>query len=177
MFVWLFLPCVNDLHLDIFAHFIHLSLSTRFIATYLLRMIIINIRMSIECYFYLIVVVFFFLFALAVLSGAHAIDCGQEELLQCQRSLSELNEFSDLSFLSRKSNLEKQCPDLLNGLECIQSYTRRCMSQDQRAHFNKLYAGTAEMIHQLCEDSLYQEGICGNRTQMRANFSRFFFFW
>lgn len=95
---------------------------------------------------------------LAILSVVTATDCGQEELLQCQNSLLELNEFSDLSFLSRKSNLQKQCPDLLNGLECIQSYTRRCMNTDQRAHFNKLYAGTSEMIHQLCQDNAYQEG-------------------
>lgn len=50
------------------------------------------------------------------------------------------------------------CSDLHAGLQCIQSYTRRCMNSDQRAHFNKLYAGTAEMIHQLCEDNQYQEG-------------------
>lgn len=50
------------------------------------------------------------------------------------------------------------CRDLHAGLQCIQSYTRRCMSPEQRAHFNKLYAGTAEMIHQLCEDNQYQEG-------------------
>lgn len=93
-----------------------------------------------------------------MISIATAQDCGQEEMLQCQRSLSELNQFSDLLFLSRKGNLQKQCPDLLNGLECVQSYTRRCMNIDHRAHFNKLYAGTAEMVHQLCEDTQYQEG-------------------
>lgn len=50
------------------------------------------------------------------------------------------------------------CSDLQAGLECIQSYTRRCMNQEQRVHFNQLYHGTGEVIHELCEDTKYQEG-------------------
>lgn len=33
------------------------------------------------------------------------------------------------------------------------------MNQDQRIHFNQLYHGTGEVIHELCDtDSKYQEG-------------------
>ncbi|XP_031626675.1 uncharacterized protein LOC116342972 [Contarinia nasturtii] len=84
--------------------------------------------------------------------------CDFNELVSCTRPLSEISEFSGLSFLSKKSDLDKLCPDLLAGLECIQSYTRRCMNQDQRNHFNQLYHGTGEVIHELCDkDSKYQE--------------------
>lgn len=48
--------------------------------------------------------------------------------------------------------------DLRAGLECIRSFTRRCMNQEQRNHFNQLYHGTGEVIHELCEDTKYQEG-------------------
>ena len=32
------------------------------------------------------------------------------------------------------------------------------MSMKQRTHFNKLFHGTGEVIHELCEDGPYQEG-------------------
>lgn len=48
--------------------------------------------------------------------------------------------------------------DLHTGLECIRSYTRRCMSQQERDHFNKLYYGTNVMIKDLCSEGAYQEG-------------------
>lgn len=49
--------------------------------------------------------------------------------------------------------------DLLAGLECVQSYTRRCLEPENRYHFNQLYHGTGEVIHELCDsDSKYQEG-------------------
>jgi hypothetical protein len=48
--------------------------------------------------------------------------------------------------------------DLHTGLECIKSYTRRCMSQQERQHFQKLYFGTNEMIKDLCAEGTYQEG-------------------
>uniref|UniRef100_A0A182YJB9 Uncharacterized protein n=1 Tax=Anopheles stephensi TaxID=30069 RepID=A0A182YJB9_ANOST len=43
-------------------------------------------------------------------------------------------------------------------MHCIRSYTRRCMNIHQRDHFNKLYHGTNEVIHELCEEGPYQEG-------------------
>lgn len=44
------------------------------------------------------------------------------------------------------------------GLECIRSYSRRCMSQHERDHINKIYYGTNEMIKDLCMEGQYQEG-------------------
>lgn len=35
------------------------------------------------------------------------------------------------------------------------------MNVDQRQHFNLLYHGTGELIHELCEDDQYQKGMCG----------------
>lgn len=59
------------------------------------------------------------------------------------------------SFLPNKKISSR---DLHSGLHCIRSYTRRCMNIHQRDHFNKLYHGTNEVIHELCEEGPYQEG-------------------
>ncbi|KAJ6645587.1 hypothetical protein Bhyg_00793 [Pseudolycoriella hygida] len=65
-------------------------------------------------------------------------ECGQDELAACARPLQVLTETSELSFVTKKSELDKLCPDLHAGLQCIRSYTRRCMNMQQRTHFNKL---------------------------------------
>lgn len=81
------------------------------------------------------------------------------EIIRCN----ELNTIIRLYAMNTRC-LNLYCPfcirsDLLAGLECIQSYTRRCMNQEQRKHFNELYHGTGEVIHELCDtDSKYQEG-------------------
>lgn len=48
----------------------------------------------------------------AVLAGrvASEQDCGQEELASCSKSLQSLTDTSELSFVTKKSELEKICP-------------------------------------------------------------------
>ncbi|XP_052872883.1 uncharacterized protein LOC128278241 [Anopheles cruzii] len=94
-------------------------------------------------------------------------DCGQEELVQCTRPLQVLSATSELSFVTKKEELDKLCPDLHTGLHCIRSYTRRCMNIHQRDHFNKLYHGTNEVIHELCEEGSYQEDFLRHAPCMR----------
>ncbi|CRK91277.1 CLUMA_CG004956, isoform A [Clunio marinus] len=84
--------------------------------------------------------------------------CGQEELIQCSKQIRALTETSEFNFVDNKEELDRVCPDLHTGLECIRSYTRRCMSQHEREHFRKLYFGTNEMIKDLCSEGTYQEG-------------------
>uniref|UniRef100_A0A336MH10 CSON015365 protein n=1 Tax=Culicoides sonorensis TaxID=179676 RepID=A0A336MH10_CULSO len=83
--------------------------------------------------------------------------CGQEELSNCAKPLQVLSSTSELSFVTKREDLDKLCPDLRIGVECIRSYTRRCMDINQRDHFNKLYEGTNEMVKDLCEDENYKE--------------------
>lgn len=87
-----------------------------------------------------------------------AEECGHEELAACARPLRLLTETSELSFVTKKSELKSLCPDLHAGLHCIRSYTRKCMTMAQRNHFNKLYHGTGDIVHELCEEGPYQEG-------------------
>ncbi|ETN58328.1 hypothetical protein AND_010090 [Anopheles darlingi] len=168
----------------------------------------------------------------ALVRQCGAEDCGQEELVQCTKPLQLLSATSELSFVTKKEELDQLCPlvlpaeaqnqhktaacrsssssssscgtcaveklsrgephlsrlpvteeqqqqqqhsssssknkgvdghgfsehDLHAGLHCIRSYTRRCMNIHQRDHFNKLYHGTNEVIHELCEEGSYQEG-------------------
>lgn len=94
-------------------------------------------------------------------------DCGQEELVQCTKPLQMLSATSELSFVTKKEELDKLCPDLHAGLHCIRSYTRRCMNIHQREHFNKLYLGTNDVIHELCEEGPYQEDFLRHAPCMR----------
>ncbi|XP_055530700.1 uncharacterized protein LOC129721782 [Wyeomyia smithii] len=94
-------------------------------------------------------------------------DCGQEELVQCTKPLQVLSATSELSFVTKKEELDKLCPDLHSGLHCIRSYTRRCMNIHQRDHFNKLYHGTNEVIRELCEEGPYQEDFLRHAPCMR----------
>uniref|UniRef100_A0A2M3ZEH8 Putative secreted peptide n=1 Tax=Anopheles braziliensis TaxID=58242 RepID=A0A2M3ZEH8_9DIPT len=103
--------------------------------------------------------------ALVRQSGAE--DCGQEELVQCTKPLQLLSATSELSFVTKKEELDQLCPDLHAGLHCIRSYTRRCMNIHQRDHFNKLYHGTNEVIHELCEEGSYQEDFLRHAPCMR----------
>lgn len=83
-------------------------------------------------------------------------DCGQEELSRCAKPLQLLQSTADLSFAPKREELDKLCPEFNNGLRCIGSYTRRCMTQIQRDQFNKIYQGTNELIKDLCNEGDYQ---------------------
>ena len=48
--------------------------------------------------------------------------------------------------------------DLLDGLLCIDNFTRRCLDSTHRDFFHMLYAGTKQVIVDLCEDKHYQLG-------------------
>ncbi|CAO1431686.1 unnamed protein product [Diamesa serratosioi] len=86
-----------------------------------------------------------------------AEDCGQEELVRCSKPLQMLQSTTDLSFTPRREELDKLCPDLKAGLNCIRSYTRRCMTFKQREQFMQIYKGTDEVIRDLCKEGAYQD--------------------
>ncbi|XP_053680377.1 uncharacterized protein LOC128731293 [Anopheles nili] len=85
-----------------------------------------------------------------------ADNCGQEELAKCARPFQVIQSSTDLSIATKKEDLDKICPDLSNGLHCIRSYTRRCMTLDQRNRFNELYNGTHQFVRDLCREGEYQ---------------------
>lgn len=78
---------------------------------------------------------------------ARGQDCGQEELVRCSKPL-------QVGVVT--SELNKLCPDLHAGINCIRSYTRRCMTLKQREQFMKIYRGTEEVIRDLCREGDYQ---------------------
>ncbi|XP_017768587.1 PREDICTED: uncharacterized protein LOC108556823, partial [Nicrophorus vespilloides] len=49
------------------------------------------------------------------------------------------------------------CSDLKAALKCIHSYTRMCMNLQHRKHFRELFHSTGVMVHELCNNSTYQE--------------------
>lgn len=50
------------------------------------------------------------------------------------------------------------CSDLKEAIRCIHGFSRHCMHYDQRKHFQKLFRGTGQMVHELCRMGPYQEG-------------------
>jgi len=82
--------------------------------------------------------------------------CGQEHLVHCSKPLSLLTD-SGLSFVTTKADLDRICPDLKGAIKCIHAYTRKCMNFHQRNHFKQLFHGTGAMVHELCNNSTYQE--------------------
>ena len=47
---------------------------------------------------------------------------------------------------------------LMDGLRCIDDFTLRCLDREHRAYFNTLYAGTTQVIVDLCQEGPYQSG-------------------
>lgn len=97
---------------------------------------------------------FFSLFSFAVsISRAQTDECGHEELNKCSL---QVNRATELNFAPKREELAELCPDLENGLKCIRSYTRRCMTLPKRQQFMKLYKGTEEVIRDLCREGPFQ---------------------
>ncbi|XP_018342744.1 PREDICTED: uncharacterized protein LOC108748862 [Trachymyrmex septentrionalis] len=92
----------------------------------------------------------------SLLASCRGEECGHEELVRCARPLERISN-SDLSFVTKKEDINKLCPDLEAGMKCIKKYTLTCMQQKQREHFNSLYTGTNMAIMELCQDGPYQD--------------------
>ncbi|KAI4490695.1 hypothetical protein M0804_003639 [Polistes exclamans] len=92
-----------------------------------------------------------------VLASCRGEECGHEELTRCARPLKKISNNNDLSFVTKKEDLQELCPDIQAGMKCIKTYTVKCMEADQREHFNSLYTGTNQAIMELCQDGPYQD--------------------
>jgi len=46
----------------------------------------------------------------------------------------------------------------MEGLRCIDEFTLTCLDREHRAYFNTLYAGTTQVIIDLCQEGEYQTG-------------------
>ncbi|XP_029038277.1 uncharacterized protein LOC114873775 isoform X1 [Osmia bicornis bicornis] len=91
-----------------------------------------------------------------VLGSCRSQECGHERLVKCGRPFERISN-SDLSFATKKEDLQRLCPDFEAGIKCIQTYTFDCMKEKQREHFSSLYAGTNKVVMELCQDGPYQD--------------------
>ncbi|CAK9833275.1 hypothetical protein ANTRET_LOCUS9985 [Anthophora retusa] len=92
----------------------------------------------------------------SLLGSCRSQECGLERLVRCVRPLERINN-NDLSFVVKKEELQRLCPDFQTGMKCIQAYTFDCMQEKQREHFNSLFAGTNQVVMELCQDGPYQD--------------------
>lgn len=58
------------------------------------------------------------------------------------------------------------CRNFEAGMKCVQTYTFDCMQEKQREHFNSLYAGTNNVVMELCQDGPYQDSKSNNRIPL-----------
>lgn len=96
---------------------------------------------------------------LSVVGPSSSAECGEEMLTKCRyplRVLTNLTNSLEFSYASKKEDLDALCPDINEGLRCIDNYTWTCMKPHQRGHFYRLYSGTSLVIQELCEDTAYQ---------------------
>lgn len=94
-------------------------------------------------------------------------DCNNNDIAECVELLEVLTN-KDLGFAATVDELNNMCPVLLEGLQCIDNYTRRCLTQKHRDYFNKLYAGTIRVIKDLCNTrGRYQEEYIRHAPCMR----------
>jgi len=84
------------------------------------------------------------------------VECTSQSLTRCTGPLQVITDNQDLTFAASKDQLEKMCPKLMDGLRCIDSYTRVCLDREQRIYFNSLYTGTTQVIEDLCRPGPYQ---------------------
>ena len=56
----------------------------------------------------------------------------------------------------------------MEGLRCIDDFTVRCLDREHRAYFNTLYAGTTQVIVDLCQEGSYQSGKNINLNQQKC---------
>lgn len=104
---------------------------------------------------------------LAVVRAAGLKDCDAAAMSRCTDPLRVLTNNLDLGFAATKSELRLLCPKLIDGLRCVDNFTLRCMVSNQRAYFTTIYAGTNEVILDLCSDGEYQNEFLRHAPCMR----------
>ena len=73
-----------------------------------------------------------------------------------QNALITLSSFhTTLKMFETKSRFFRK---LMEGLRCIDEFTLKCLDREHRAYFNTLYAGTTQVIIDLCKEGEYQKG-------------------
>lgn len=111
---------------------------------------------------------FVLIILVSVVHISSAGECGEEMLTKCRYPLRVLTNNQEFSFATKKEDLDALCPDINEGLRCIDNYTRTCMDPRQRGHFYRLYSGTSLVIQEICEEGSYQDEFLKHAPCLRA---------
>lgn len=102
-----------------------------------------------------------------VVGAQRSSSCQQDALKRCTDPLKVLTNNRDLGFATTKNELDTMCPKLIDGLRCIDNFTGRCLDAQHREFFHMLYAGTKQVIVDLCQDEDYQADYLSHAPCMR----------
>merc|ERR1712223_2287485 len=94
-------------------------------------------------------------------------DCAPAAMSKCTDPLKVVTDNKDLGFATSKEELIKMCPKLMDGLRCIDDFTLRCLDREHRGYLNTLYAGTTQVIVDLCQEGTYQSDYLRHAPCMR----------
>jgi len=94
-------------------------------------------------------------------------DCAPAAMARCTDPLKVVTDNRDLGFATSMDELQEMCPKLMEGLRCIDDFTVRCLDREHRAYFNTLYAGTTQVIVDLCQQGAYQSDYLRHAPCMR----------
>jgi len=94
-------------------------------------------------------------------------DCAPAAMSRCTDPLKVVTDNRDLGFATSMDELQEMCPKLMEGLRCIDDFTVRCLDREHRAYFNTLYAGTTQVIVDLCQEGSYQSDYLRHAPCMR----------
>jgi len=100
--------------------------------------------------------------------GQNVPDCHPLRMSKCTDPLKVVTDNRDLGFATSMNELQDMCPKLMEGLRCIDDFTIKCLDREHRAYFNTLYAGTTNVIVDLCQEGAYQAAYLRHAPCMRA---------
>jgi len=103
-----------------------------------------------------------------LLEGQNVPECHPLRMSKCTDPLKVVTDNRDLGFATSINELQEMCPKLMEGLRCIDDFTIKCLDREHRAYFNTLYAGTTNVIVDLCQEGAYQAAYLKHAPCMRA---------
>lgn len=104
----------------------------------------------------IVTVIFLHIFSIA---RCFQYDCTRTEYNKCVRIADPLVRDMHLVFPDNLDDIDTVCRTWNRFIDCLQTYTDRCFTADQRKQFNNAVKNPIDSVHQMCVRSDYQRGM------------------
>jgi len=97
------------------------------------------------------------LYFVCIQNGFCMDKCYPAQMAKCTDPLTLVTDNNNaIGWGSNRQDLENMCSKLMDGIACINSFSVRCFNREQRAYFHTIYAGTIQVIEDLCKNGPFQ---------------------